>query len=258
MYFDTHAHYDDTQFDCDRDVLLSEVYRTGVTRIVDPGDRIASSRKAVAITAQYDFVYAAVGIHPENVGEAKDAELDELRKLAAHPKVVAIGEIGLDYHYGDSRREMQQEWFVRQLELARELKLPAIVHERDATEDALKIVVRFPDVRGVFHCFGGSWETAKTLLDQGWYLSFTGAVTFKNARKAPEVIRKMPADRIMIETDSPYLAPVPNRGQRNTSLNHPYIAAKIAELRGIPLEEAAALTMENGLRFFNIPAPEVG
>jgi len=256
MYFDTHAHYDDAQFDGDRDALLSEVYRAGVTCIVDPGDRIASSRKAIAIAEQYDFIYAAVGIHPENVGEAKDAELDELRKMAAYPKVVAIGEIGLDYHYGDSRRELQQEWFVRQLELARELKLPAVVHERDATEDALKIVSRFSDVRGVFHCFGGSWETAEALLDQGWYLSFTGAVTFKNARKAPEVIRKMPADRIMIETDSPYLAPVPNRGQRNSSLNLPYIAAKIAELRGITTEAVAALTKENGLRFFKITSPE--
>lgn len=256
MYFDTHAHYDDVQFDSDRDVLLSEVYRAGVTHIVDPGDRIASSRKAIAIAEQYDFVYAAVGIHPENVGNAKNADLDELRKMAAHPKAVAIGEIGLDYHYGDSRRELQQEWFIRQLELARELKLPAVVHERDATEDALKIVSQFPDVRGVFHCFGGSWETARTLLDQGWYLSFTGVVTFKNARKAPEVIRKMPADRIMIETDSPYLSPVPNRGQRNSSLNLPYIAAKIAELRGIPTAEAAALAEENGLRFFRIPAPE--
>lgn len=256
MFFDTHAHYDDAQFDGDRDALLDQVFRSGVARVVDPGDRIASSRKALTIAETHDFIFAAVGVHPENVGEAEETDLSELRKLAAHPKTVAVGEIGLDYHYGTELKTLQQEWFVRQLELARELKLPAVVHERDATADALAIVRRFPDVRGVFHCFGGSWETAKVLLDQGWYLSFTGSVTFKNARKAPEVVRKMPADRLMIETDSPYLAPVPNRGQRNSSLNLPLIAAKVAELRGIAPAEAEALTWENGLRFFGLPDPE--
>ena len=254
MYFDTHAHYDDEQFDSDRDGLLQEIHRSGVGWIVNPGSSLASSEKALSIAQHHDFVYAAAGVHPENADGMTEEDLERLRGMSRHPKTVAIGEIGLDYHYEFTPRAVQQRVFRRQMELAREVKLPVIVHEREAAEDTLRILRDFPDVPGVLHCFSGSWETAKLLLDQGWMLSFTGVITFKNARRAPEVIQKMPADRLMIETDSPYLAPVPMRGRRNCSLYLPYICQTVADLRGITLEEAAALTTENGIRFFRLKA----
>ncbi len=252
MYFDTHAHYDDEQFDEDRDGVLTDLYNQGVELVVDPASNMASSRKVLEIADKYPFVYCAVGVHPHDADEMTADSLDELRKMTENKKVVAIGEIGLDYHYDLSPRDIQKARFYDQLELASELKIPAIIHEREAVQDCLDIITQFKDIKGVVHCFSGSWETAEKILDMGWYLSFTGAVTFKNARKAPEVVTKMPADRIMIETDSPYMAPVPVRGRRNDSRNLPYIAAKIAELRGMTTEEVAALTLENGKRFFNI------
>lgn len=252
MYFDTHAHYDDEAFDLDRDAVLSSLPENGVGLALNPASNMASSRLCVELSGKYPFLYAAVGVHPHDAKEMTDASLDELRSLASNEKVVAIGEIGLDYHYDFSPREVQRARFREQLELARELRLPAIIHEREACEDCLKIVSDFPDVRGVFHCFSGSRETAEIILKQGWYLSFTGVITFKNARRSHEVIENMPLDRLMIETDSPYLAPVPRRGERNTSLNLPHIAGKIAELRGLSLDEVVALTLENGKRFFGI------
>ena len=252
MYFDTHAHYDDEAFDLDRDAVLSSLPENGVGLALNPASNMASSRLCVELSEKYPFLYAAVGVHPHDTKEMTDASLDELRSLASNEKVVAIGEIGLDYHYDFSPREVQRARFREQLELARELRLPAIIHEREACEDCLNIVSDFPDVRGVFHCFSGSRETAEIILKQGWYLSFTGVITFKNARRSHEVIENMPLDRLMIETDSPYLAPVPHRGERNTSLNLPHIAEKIAELRGLSLDEVAALTTENGKRFFGI------
>lgn len=252
MYFDTHAHYDDEQFDCDRDEFLSRLPENGVELVVDPGSNLASSEKAIEIAHRFPFIYAAVGVHPHDAKEMDQNSIEFLKKLSCDEKAVAIGEIGLDYHYDLSPRDIQKKRFYEQLELARETGLPAIIHEREACEDCLKIVTQFPDVRGVYHCYSGSWETAKTILNQGWFLSFTGAITFKNARKSHEVIENMPLDRIMIETDSPYLAPVPNRGKRNSSLNLPFIAETIARLRGLSVEEVAALTMENGKRFFNL------
>lgn len=253
MYFDTHAHYDDEQFDIDRESLLPEIHADGVDLILNPGCSMQSSRDVVRLSEAFPFVYAAVGVHPHDADEMDADSIPELAELAKNSKVMAIGEIGLDYHYDLSPREIQKKRFFEQMELARALGLPVIIHEREACQDCLEIVTQFPDVPGVFHCYSGSWETAKTILSQGWYLSFTGAVTFKNARKALEVIENMPLDRLMIETDSPYLAPVPNRGKRNCSLNLPFIAAKIGELRGMTTEEVAALTMENGKRFFRIP-----
>lgn len=253
MYFDTHAHYDDEAFDSDRHELLSSLSSQGVSLVVNPGCNMASSHMTVELSEKYEHVYAAVGVHPHDADEMDDSSIDILRSLAAAKKVVAIGEIGLDYHYDLSPREVQRVRFYQQMCLARELGLPAIIHEREACEDCLNIVTEFPDVLGVYHCYSGSWETAKTILKQGWYISFTGAVTFKNARKAIEVVENMPLDRLMIETDSPYLAPVPVRGKRNSSLNLPYIAEKIGQIRGITTEEVAALTMENGKRFFRIP-----
>jgi TatD DNase family protein len=252
MYFDTHAHYDDEQFDADRDELLTSVYDSGVELIVDPASNLASSRKVIEIAEKFPFVYCAVGVHPHDAKEMDGDSIGVIRDMASNDKVVAIGEIGLDYHYDLSPRDVQRIRFREQLELARELRLPVIVHEREACQDVLDIIRDFGDIRGVVHCFSGSWETAKTILDLGWYISFTGAVTFKNAKKAPEVAAKMPIDRLMIETDSPYMAPVPLRGRRNDSRNLPYIAGRIAELRSMTTEEVAAVTLENGKTFFKI------
>ena len=252
MYFDTHAHYDDEQFDKDRDEVLAAVFESGVELVVDPASNLASSRKVLEIAEKHPFVCCAVGVHPHDAKEMDKNSIDLIRSMAKHEKVVAIGEIGLDYHYDLSPRDVQRLRFREQLELARELDLPVIVHEREACQDVLDIIRDFGDIKGVVHCFSGSMETAKTILDLGWYISFTGAVTFKNAKKAPEVAAKMPIDRLMIETDSPYMAPVPLRGRRNDSRNLPYIAAKIAELRGMTAEDVAAVTLENGRRFFKI------
>ncbi len=253
MYFDTHAHYDDEQFDNDRDELLSSMPGRGVELILNPGCDIISSETAVDLARRFDFVYAAVGFHPHEAKFMDNAAAEHIKELAADPKVKAIGEIGLDYHYDLSPRDIQKDVFRAQLELARELKLPVIIHEREACADCLDMIRSFSDdVRGVFHCYSGSWETAKTILSWGWYLSFTGVVTFKNARKSHEVIKNMPRDMLMIETDSPYLAPVPNRGKRNSSLNLPYIAETIGELTGMSAGAVAELTMENSRRFFDI------
>ena len=253
MFFDTHAHYDDEQFESDRDQVLSSMAGAGVELIVNPGADMASSRAARALAARWPFVWFGIGVHPHDSAGMTNDDFDELRVMAADPKCVAVGEIGLDYHYDLSPRDIQKLRFNQQMELAAELKKPVIIHEREACADVLDVVTRFRHVSGVYHCFSGSWETAKIILDQGWYLSFTGVITFKNARKALEVVEKMPADRLMIETDSPYLSPVPVRGRRNDSRNLSYIAARAAEIRGISTEELAALTLANGKRFFAIP-----
>lgn len=252
MYFDTHAHYDDERFDIDRFDLIASMPSSGVELILNPGCDVTTSEAAVSFSEKYPFMYAAVGFHPHEAQHMDDNALLRIEELAAAPKVKAIGEIGLDYHYDFSPRDVQKACFRAQMDLARKLGLPVIIHEREACADTLEIIKDYPDVPGVFHCYSGSWETAKTILAQGWYLSFTGVITFKNARKALEVIENMPLDRIMIETDSPYLAPVPNRGKRNSSLNLPFIAETIAKLRGMTVEEVAKLTTENGKHFFGI------
>lgn len=253
MFFDTHAHYDDARFDADRGELLASMPSRGVSLIVNPGCDMESSNAAIALAEAYSFVYAAVGWHPEEAELWTEESEPYLRRVCLHPKVKAIGEIGLDYYYEDcAPRELQCAVFERQLALAAELNLPVIVHDREAHADSLALVRLFPAVKGVFHCFSGSAEMAKELLKLGWYLSFTGSVTFKNARKAPEVITCCPMERIMLETDSPYLAPVPFRGQRNDSTMLPQIARRIAEIKGISEEECAQITMENGKKFFGI------
>ena len=252
MLFDTHAHYDSRQFDADRDAVLSALPGQGVGLVVNPGCDLDSSRKAIAIAEQYPFVYAAVGVHPEDCGGWQDGDVDELRSLAAHPKVVAIGEIGLDYYWKDNPRELQQRVFRAQLALAEELDLPVIVHDREAHGDSMSIVREFPRVRGVFHCFSGSAEMARELVGLGWMISFTGVLTYKNARKAVEAAQAVPLDRIMIETDSPYMAPVPHRGERNHSGLARHTCERLAELRGISPEECQRITFENGLRFYQI------
>ena len=251
MLFDTHAHYDDEAFDADRDQLLTALPDCGVGLVIDPGCDLTSSRRAVELAAAYPHVYAAVGIHPENCGGCTDDDLAALRPLAQQPKVVAIGEIGLDYYWEENPpREFQQQVFRRQLALARELQLPVIVHDREAHADTLSIVREFPDVTGVFHCFSGSPEMAQELLKLGWYLGFDGPVTYKNARRAPEVAAVTPLDRMLIETDSPYMTPVPYRGKRNDSGYVRLVAEKLAEWKGVAPEEMARLTTEDGKRLF--------
>lgn len=253
MYFDTHAHYDDARFDPDRDELLGKMPKNGVELIVNPGCDGASSLAAMGFAERYGHVYAAVGWHPEHADDFDGGSADRLRRWAGGPKVVALGEIGLDYYYGDGPdRETQKRVFYAQLELARELGLPVIVHDRQAHADCFEAVRAFPGLRGVFHCYSGSAEMARQLLELGWYLGFTGAVTFKNARRALEAIGACPMDRLMLETDSPYLAPVPHRGHRNDSTLLPLVAETVARVKGISVEEVAAITLENGKRFFGI------
>ena len=253
MFYDTHAHYDDEAFDEDRDVLLPELYRQGITLINDIGCDIPSSKKAIAIAEQHPFVYAVVGAWPGNTGDMTEADLETYGQLAQHPKVVAIGEIGLDYHYDDVPRDIQKHWFDRQMALADRLGKPVVVHEREAHGDGLEIVRKWADkVPGVFHCFSGSAEMAQELVRLGWYVSFTGVVTFKNARRALEAIAAVPMERIMIETDCPYLAPVPNRGKRNSSLNLPYVAEKLAEIKKCTPEEIIRATEENARKLYRL------
>ena len=253
MFFDTHAHYDDEQFDADRDAVLGAMPESGVGRILNPGCTVESSRAAVALAERYDWVYAAVGLHPENCAGAGEAEFAAVAALAAHPKVVAIGEIGLDYYWKEVPRDLQKEVFRAQLQLAKVLDLPVIVHDREAHADCLAIVREFPGVRGVFHCYSGSAEDAKTLVKLGWHLSFTGTITFKNARKAPEVIAAVPLERIMVETDAPYMAPTPFRGKRCDSRYVYRMAETIAEIKGLTPAEVEQATTENGKALFAIP-----
>lgn len=253
MFFDTHAHYDSDRFDSDRSAVLSALPGLGVDLVIDPGCDEVSSKAAVALAEEYAFLYAAVGWQPQELKESYyDGALDVIRQLAAHPKVVAIGEIGLDYYWDTSYNEFQQEILREQFRLAEELDLPVIFHDREAHGDSLAIVREFPNVRGVFHCYSGSAEMAKVLLDLGWYLGFDGPVTYKNAKKHREVLEICPMDRILIETDSPYLSPEPKRGTRNHSGNLELINAKLAEIKGVSPEEMARITMENGRRLFRL------
>ena len=252
MYFDTHAHYDDQRFDPDRGEILSRMAGAGVELIVDPASDIASAKTAQSIAREYGFVYFAAGVHPHEASEAGDNYLDEIRALSRDAKCVAVGEIGLDYHYDFSPREVQRRVYAEQLALSLELHKPVIIHEREAVQDNLDILKTHPGVRGVVHCYSGSWETARVLLDMGFYLGFTGVVTFKNARRVLEVVEKMPLERMVIETDSPYMAPVPHRGERNSSLLVHLVAEKIGELRGMETAEVARITLENGRRLYGI------
>ena len=252
--FDTHAHYDAAQFDSDRDAVLSALPGAGVELVVDPGCDVPSSRAAVTLAEQYPFVYAAAGLHPEDCSGAGEAEFDAIRSLCGHKKAVAVGEIGLDYYWKENPpREFQRLVFVRQIELALELDLPVIVHDREAHGDCLSIVREYPDLRGVFHCFSGSAEMAAELLKRGWYLGFDGPVTYKNARRAEEVVKVTPLDRMLIETDAPYLSPVPLRGKRNDSRNLPWVVERLAAWKGADPEELALAALENGKRLFRIP-----
>lgn len=252
MYFDTHAHYDSGAFNADREEILAALPEAGVALIVNPGCKVRSSETAIALAERFPHVWAAVGIHPEDMADMSDGDLDKIEQLSKHPRCVAVGEIGLDYYWDASRKEEQKALFIEQLRLALRRDLPVIVHDREAHGDCLDIVRQFPGLRGVFHCYSGSVEMAQELLKRGWYLGFDGPITYKNARKALEVLEICPLERILIETDSPYLSPVPMRGKRNDSRNLVYVTEKLAEIKGITPEEASAITMENGKKLFNI------
>ena len=251
--FDTHAHYDADQFASDREAVLTALPAAGVGLVVDPGCDVASSREAVALAERFDHVYAAVGIHPEDCDGCTDADFDAIRELCRREKVVAVGEIGLDYYWKENPpRDFQEQVFRRQSELALELDLPVIIHDREAHGDRLRIVLDYPGLRGVFHCFSGSPEMAQELLKRGWYLGFDGPITYKNAKRAPEVAAITPMDRIVIETDAPYMAPVPFRGKRNDSRLLPYVVEKLAEWKGVTPEEMTDITWQNGKRLFGL------
>lgn len=252
MYFDTHTHLDDARFAADRAEVIQKVRDAGITLAVNIGADMNSSAASVALAEQYDFIYASVGVHPEDVTHLTERDMDRLAELAQHKKVVAIGEIGLDYHYDDVPKELQQKWFLRQIQLAQKLELPYIVHDREAHGDVLDIIRASGYFRGVMHCYSGSIEMAQELLKLGFYISFAGPVTFKNGKKAQAAAKEVPIERILIETDSPYLTPEPHRGERNDSSMVPFVARKIAELKGMTAADAARITMENGKRFFNI------
>ena len=253
MLFDTHAHMDDRAFEGDRQELLRDLPNRQISLLMNPGCSRESSYNAVKLANEFDYIYAAVGSHPDAADEVNDALLEEYRTLCKlNDKVKAIGEIGLDYHYEDIPREIQKQAFRAQMELARELDLPAIVHERDAHEDGMTIVREFPQVGGVFHCYSGSAEMARQLVELGWYIGFTGVLTFKNARKAVEVASSIPLERIVLETDCPYMAPEPFRGKRNDPGKLYRMAEKLAELRGLSVEEIHRITTENGKRLYRI------
>ena len=253
MLFDTHAHMDDHAFDADREELLTNLPGQGIALLMNPGCSLESSRNASRLSQTYDYIYAAVGSHPDVADEVNEEVLAEYRKLCKqNPKIKAIGEIGLDYHYEDIPRDIQKKAFRAQMALAAELNLPVIVHERDAHEDGMAIVREFPTVKGVFHCYSGSAEMARQLVDLGWYIGFTGVLTFKNARKALEVAASIPLDRLVLETDCPYMAPEPFRGKRNDPGKLYRMAEKLAEIRGMTAEEIHAITVENGKRLYRM------
>lgn len=264
MLFDTHAHMDDRAFDADRtELLTTSLPQAGIALLMNPGCSAASSEAAAALAREYNYVYAAVGSHPDAADEVDNAVLDRYRQLCReNPKIKAVGEIGLDYHYEDIPRVIQKKAFMAQMELARELNKPVIVHEREAHQDGMDIVTAFPEVTGVFHCFSGSAEMAKWLVARGWYVGFTGVLTFKNARRALEAAAAVPRDRVVIETDCPYMSPEPFRGKRNDPTRLYRMAEALASLWGVSPEETQAITFENGKRLYRIenrfPSGEAG
>ena len=249
---DVHAHLDDVRFDEDREQVIEQLRAAGIRRLINSGCSGDACKAAVKLAEDHDFIYASVGIYPHDVAELEQGGMEELRALAKHPKVVAIGEIGLDYYYDTAEKDLQKKWFHAQLELAEELGLPVVIHSRDAMRDTLDILKEHPNNTGIFHCYSGSAETLKEVVALGWSISMGGVVTFKNARVAKEVAAAVPADRLMLETDSPYLAPTPYRGKRNSALYLPEVAKCIAEIRGTTPEEIERITDENAMRMFKM------
>lgn len=254
MIFDTHAHYDDEAFQEDRDELLNSLSTHGIEAVVNVGASIQTTKNTLELMKKYPFVYGAVGVHPSETEELNDNLMDWLKHVSGEKKVVAIGEIGLDYYWKEPDPEIQKHWFVRQLQLAREVKLPVIIHSRDAAQDTLDIMKaeKAGEIGGVIHCFSYGIEMAREYLNMGFYLGIGGVVTFNNGRKLKEVVEYMPLDRIVLETDCPYLSPVPNRGKRNSSLNLPYVAEAISQIKGISPEEVIKITNQNARNLYRL------
>lgn len=254
--FDSHCHLDDEKFNEDRHMLINEIHASGITKLVSAGYNITSSKKAVGLAKEYDFIYTTCGISPNDVPEKReyiDKQVNEIRNISSYEKVVAIGEIGLDYYWSKENKEIQRELFIKQIQLANELNLPIVIHTREAINDTLEILKKYPvNKKGVFHCCPLNRELVKEAIQLGFYISFAGPITFKNSKNADEIINVVPNNKILIETDSPYLSPEPYRGKRNDSRNVKYIAKKIADVKGITIEEIAKITYSNTCKIFNI------
>lgn len=253
MIFETHAHYDDEQFDMDREALLLSMPEQGVGTIVNVSATYASCQRVVDLVQKYPFMYAAVGIHPDEVGSLNEERFQQMKELCKQEKVVAVGEIGLDYYWDNESHDLQKEWFVRQLNLARELNLPVLIHSREAAADTMEIMKQYGQgLKGVIHCFSYSKEMAAEYVKMGFYIGVGGVVTFKNARKLKETVQEIPLTSIVLETDCPYLAPVPYRGKRNNSAYIKYIAEEIAGIKGVSYEEVVEQTEKNARDLYNL------
>lgn len=250
MYFESHAHYDDVQFDKDRETLLQCLPEYGIDFVVNSGSDLKSSYIGKQLSEQYDYIYFAAGVHPHELYDISEDTLEQIRQLAQHQKCVAIGEIGLDYHYDTFPREIQKYWFEKQLELAKILHIPVIIHSREASQDCFDIIKKSGVEKGVIHCYSGSVEMAEEYIKMGFFIGIGGVLTFPNAKKLVEVAKKISLEHILIETDSPYLAPVPNRGKRNDSRNLKFIVEKLAEVKGISSQEVTNITLKNGKKLF--------
>jgi len=252
--FDTHAHYDDEAFDEDREALLEQLPGQGIARVVNVGASLDSCRRTIALTEKYDYIYAALGIHPSETEELEEASFAWLKNMCRQEKCVAVGEIGLDYHWEEPGRELQKEWFIRQMELARECGLPIVVHSRDAARDTADLMAaqKAGEIGGVVHCFSYTKELAREFLNMGFYIGIGGVLTFKNAKKLKEAVQYIPMDRIVLETDCPYLTPEPYRGKRNSSLYLPYVVAAMAQIKGITEEQVRAAAWENGKKLYRM------
>ena len=256
MIFETHGHYDDEQFDEDRERLIAEFLEKDIDKVMNVGADMQSSRNSVELAGKYPHFYAAVGVHPSEVGDLTEDDMQALKQMTLeNPKVKAIGEIGLDYHFDDDPpRDVQKKWFIRQLELAQELGMPIIIHSRDAASDTMEILKDMDGGRngGVIHCYSYSREQAREYIKMGFHIGVGGVVTFKNSRRLQEVVEDIPLEKIVLETDSPYMAPVPFRGTRNSALNIPYIAEKIAEIKGVPVQKVYDQTSANALKMYKM------
>ncbi len=254
MLFDTHAHLNDEQFKQDREAVLARAKEAGVTRVINVGFNRATIEQTMTLVEKYAFIYAAVGWHPHDAKDMTEGDLEWIKQLSNHPKVLAIGEMGLDYYWDNSPRDIQKEVFRKQITLAKEVKKPIIIHNRDAHQDVLTVLKEegAAEIGGVMHCFSGSPEMAQACLEMNFYISFGGPLTFKNAKKPKEVAKHIPLDRLLVETDAPYLSPHPNRGKRNESSYVHYVVQALAEIKGIDYEEMCRITMNNGLRLFGI------
>lgn len=252
--FDTHAHYDDEAFEEDRERILQELPHAGIGKVVNVGASLSSCKTSLELAQTYDYIYCALGVHPNETAELNEKNFQWLMDQCKHEKCVAVGEIGLDYYWDEPEREIQKEWFVRQLQLAKQISKPVVIHSRDAAKDTVDIMTaeRAGEIGGVVHCFAYTKETAKTFLDMGFYIGIGGVLTFKNAKKLKEAVEYIPLDRIVLETDCPYLAPEPNRGKRNSSLNLPYVVEALANCKGMSEEEVRQAVWENAHKLYGL------